>query len=81
MSEYEETIPSAIHAYLSQGAKRAWQQMAEDNGVSTTGLMEALGAEWAKAIAANGGEADGLHVALVKAARRVDADRRRRGRR
>jgi hypothetical protein len=54
--------------------------MAEDNGVSTTGLMEAMGLNWAEAIRANGGEADGLNVALVKQARKIDAQRRRRGR-
>jgi hypothetical protein len=81
VSEYEDTVPAAIHAYLSQTGKKAWSKMAEDNGVSTTGLMEALGALWHEEIRANGNDADGLHVALVKAARKVDAERRRRGRR
>jgi hypothetical protein len=72
--------PKAIHAYLSPEAKDAWGQMAEDNGISITGLMEALGYQWADEIAANGGEADGLYRPLIKAARKVDAERRRRGR-
>lgn len=70
----------AIHAYLSRFAKIAWQRMAEDNGISTTGLMEAIGADFASAIHANGDSADGLNPRWVKAARRIDADRRRRGR-
>jgi hypothetical protein len=77
---YGEEVNPAVHAYLSIEAKTAWQQMAEDNGVSTTGLMEALGLEWLELIREHGGEADGLIVPLVKAARKIDASRRRRGR-
>jgi hypothetical protein len=76
----KDISPSAIHAYLSNLAKAGWQRMAEDNGVSTTGLMEAMGLNWAEAIRANGGEADGLNTALVKQARKIDALRRWRGR-
>lgn len=75
----DDSGPFAIHAYLSLTAKTAWSMMSEHNGVSITGLMEAMGGEWAKEIKANDGEADGLHLPLVRAARKIDAQRRRRG--
>jgi hypothetical protein len=78
---YEPDGRRAIHAYLSDEGKDAWERMSEDNGISITGLMEAIGGEWGEDIKDNGGEADGLNPDLVKKARKIDAERRRRGRR
>jgi hypothetical protein len=71
---------SAIHAYLSEDALRAWQQLAEENGVSVTGMLEAIGEVLKAEIFANGGDADGVRPEWVKAGRKIDAIRRRRGR-
>jgi hypothetical protein len=72
----------AIHAYLSEQAHQAWQTFAEENGVSVTGLIEVLGLtlsdEIDKAVAAGGDAAD-VRKDWVKQGRKVDAQRRRRG--
>ena len=67
----------ALHAYLSPGAHESWQAFSEDNGVSVTGLLEALGLELQAELTAI--DADGLRQDWVKRARRIDAERRRRG--
>lgn len=69
----------ALHAYLSEEAHAAWQQMAEENGVSVTGILEALGKELRQEIRDNGNDAEGVRRDLIKRARRIDAERRRRG--
>lgn len=72
----------AIHAYIEPATHTTWTLFAEDNGVSVTGLLEALGIELAadidKAIA-DGGDATDVRQDWVKAARKIDAQRRRRG--
>jgi hypothetical protein len=70
---------SALHAYLSPDAHRAWQQLSEDNGVSVTGMLEAIGNVIKAEIFANDGDADGIRPDWVKAGRKIDALRRRRG--
>ena len=70
----------ALHAYLSPAGHKAWQQLAEDNGVSVTGMLEAIGQMLRLEIRANGGDADGIRRDWVKAGRKIDAERRRRGR-
>jgi hypothetical protein len=70
---------AALHAYLSQDAHRAWQQLAEENGVSVTGMLEAIGMVIKAEIYANDGDADGVRRDWVKAGRKIDALRRRRG--
>jgi hypothetical protein len=67
----------AIHAYLSVTAMTAWQAFAEENGVSITGLLESLGLNLATEIAETG-DAD-IRQDWVRAGRKVDAIRRRRG--
>jgi hypothetical protein len=94
----------AVHAYLSSVAHAAWHTWAEQNGVSVTAAIEAIGIELRdlgleaarKALAEEGnltptsdainarlsseGDAyEGVRRDLVRAARRVDAARRRRG--
>lgn len=70
---------SALHAYLSDEAHSTWHRFARENGVSLTGLLEAIGAELDAEIEANGNDPDRVRQPTVKAARRIDADRRRRG--
>jgi hypothetical protein len=69
----------AIHAYLSPEAHDAWHDFAAENGVSVSGLLEAIANEWA-ARQARGEQALPDEERLVRTARRVDADRRRRKR-
>jgi hypothetical protein len=68
----------AIHAYLTPIAKEAWGVLAEANGTSLTGILEAIGRELHKEIKDNDYEADGLRPEWVKPARKIDAERRRR---
>ena len=67
----------AIHAYISDEAWAAYRHFSEENGVSTTGLLEALGLELAEELETT--EPDELRQAWVKAGRKVDGARRRRG--
>ena len=66
----------AVHAYLSDDAHAAWQGVATEYGVSMSGLIEAMGADLQ--------QPDDERILgpqlerLVKRARRIDADRRRR---
>jgi hypothetical protein len=68
----------ALHAYLSQEAHAAWMMFAEENGVSVTGLLEALGLEIDVELAAI--DAHEVRQSWVRRARKIDAERRRRGR-
>lgn len=68
----------ALHAYLSEQAHTAWQTFAEENGVSVTGLLEALGVTLSDEIDAAGDAAD-IRQDWVKQGRKIDAQRRRRG--
>jgi hypothetical protein len=70
-------VRHAVHAYLSERACSAWTSLAEENGVSKTGVLEAIGNELAD-------ELDGAGFSpewdlRVREARRIDASRRRRG--
>jgi hypothetical protein len=67
----------ALHAYLSDESHAAWQAFAEENGVSVTGLLEALGLELSAEIE-EAGDAD-IRQTWVKAGRKIDGIRRRRG--
>lgn len=67
----------AVHAYLSVEAHAAWQMFAEENGCSLTGLLESIGQDLAKEMA-EAGDSD-IRQLWVKAARKIDAARRRRG--
>ena len=69
----------AIHAYLSETAYGAFQTFAEENGVSVTGLLEALGLELDAELSMSSDATD-VRQGWVKRGRRIDADRRRRGR-
>jgi hypothetical protein len=69
----------AIHAYLSPEAHDGWHAFAAEHGVSVSGLLEAIALDWSDRLA-SGERAYDNEDDLVRAARRVDADRRRRKR-
>jgi hypothetical protein len=71
----------ALHAYLSEQAHQAWQTFAEENGVSVTGLLEALGVTLSDEIddAGDAAELGEDRKLWVKQGRKIDAQRRRRG--
>lgn len=68
---------SALHCYLDKDTRAAWKQYAEENGVTETGLIEAIGRELRKKF--NEGE-DPLDIwpERIKVARKIDGERRRR---
>jgi hypothetical protein len=68
----------AIHAYLTAESHDTWHRVAEDAGVSLSGLLEALATDMAGKAPDNGGHPRWGEV--VKSARRIDAQRRRRSR-
>jgi hypothetical protein len=67
----------ALHAYLSPESHGAWQAFSEENGVSLTGLLEALGLELRDELE-QAGDAD-IRQPWVRQGRKIDAQRRRRG--
>jgi hypothetical protein len=67
----------AIHAYLTSQSHEVWHRVSEEAGVSLSGLLEAMALDMAEHPPDDGGMARWLEV--VKAARRIDAQRRRRG--
>lgn len=69
----------AIHAYLSPEAHDAWHDFAAENGVSVSGLIEALALDWGQGEGAGDPESDTAER-LAKIARKIDARRRRRTR-
>jgi hypothetical protein len=66
----------ALHAYLSADAHQAWVTFSEENGVSLTGLLEALGLEMEAELEDT--ESWDLRQEWVRAGRKIDAQRRRR---
>jgi hypothetical protein len=62
----------ALHAYLSDEAHNTWHEVASENGVSVSGLLEAM------AVGLSEEEPPGPLATVVSRARRVDAERRRR---
>lgn len=72
----KEQEKRAIHAYTSVEARDAWNEFADLNGVSVTGLLEALGLELIEEL--DHSDATEIRQAWVKAGRRVDAERRKR---
>lgn len=73
----------AIHAYLSPEAHDIWHNYAEEEGVSVSGLLEVMATDM---LALDLESGDGqlsirnLLPRATKAARKLDAQRRRRGR-
>jgi hypothetical protein len=69
------TERQALHAYLGEEAHSGWQSFAEEHGVSATSLCEVIGIDLGAAAISD----DDIFPDLVKRARKIDAQRRRRG--
>lgn len=70
----------ALHAYVSDAAHDQWHSFASEQGVSVSAVLEALAGELdADRVEAKDPLGDRLD-AVVRAARRIDAQRRRRTR-
>jgi hypothetical protein len=67
----------AIHAYLTADSHEVWHRVSEEAGMSLSGFLEALALD----MGANPPDEGGLArwSDIVKTARRIDAQRRRRG--
>lgn len=69
----------ALHAYLSPESHDAWHDFAAEQGVSVSGILEAYGLELVDVVKGKT-KARKDQTALVDAARKIDAVRRRRRR-
>ena len=67
----------AIHAYLSVPSHDIWHTTAEEAGISLSGFLEALAADMKNHPPADGGHARWTDI--TRTARKIDAQRRRRG--
>jgi hypothetical protein len=76
----QDNSRKALHAYVSDAAHDEWHSFAAEQGVSVSAVLEALAGELdADRREAASPLAERLDV-VVKAARRIDAQRRRRTR-
>lgn len=64
----------ALHAYVSDDAHDQWHNVAVEWGVSVSALLEALAPTLSSETAAD----DAEPVSIVRSARQIDAQRRRR---
>lgn len=67
----------AVHAYLEDAQHEVWHAVAEEEGISLSGLLEALAMDMKAHPPHEGGHP--RWTDLVRAARKIDAQRRRRG--
>jgi hypothetical protein len=67
----------AIHAYLTGESHEIWHTVAEEAGVSLSGFLEAIALDMGENPPDQGGHPRWNDI--VKVARRIDAQRRRRG--
>lgn len=67
----------AIHAYLTADSHETWHSVAEEAGVSLSGFLEALATDMGENPPDQGGHP--RWDSIVKGARKIDAQRRRRG--
>lgn len=68
----------AIHAYLTEESHDVWHEVAEEEGVSLSGFLEAMAQDMKANPPTKGGHP--RWDDLVRSARRIDAQRRRRSR-
>jgi hypothetical protein len=66
----------AIHAYLTVDSHEMWHTVAEETGISLSGFLEALADDMREHPPEQGHP---RWAEIVKAARKTDAQRRRRG--
>jgi hypothetical protein len=69
----------AIHAYLTPDAHDRWHDFAAEEGVSVSGLLEAIAQDWKEQLDAGAETPAGLDD-MARVARKIDAARRRRQR-
>jgi len=69
----------AIHAYLTPEAHDRWHDFAAEQGVSVSGLLEAIALDWKDQLD-RGDDLPEAVERLAKSARKIDASRRRRQR-
>lgn len=69
----------AIHAYLTPEAHDRWHDFAAEQGVSVSGLLEAIARDWKEQLD-RGADVPAEVEQLAKTARKIDAARRRRQR-
>jgi hypothetical protein len=69
----------AIHAYLTPEAHDRWHDFAAEQGVSVSGLLEAIARDWKEQLDSGANLPDNVED-LAKVARKIDAARRRRQR-
>ena len=67
----------AIHAYLTAESHDVWHTVAEEAGISLSGFLEALAVDMRDHPPEDGGHPRWPEI--VKSARKIDAQRRRRG--
>jgi hypothetical protein len=67
----------AIHAYLTVESHEVWHNVSEEAGISLSGFLEALAADMRDYPPATGGHARWREI--IRSARKIDAQRRRRG--
>jgi hypothetical protein len=67
----------AIHAYLEVPQHDVWHSLAEEEGISLSGLLESLAIDLKNYPPADGGHPRWTEI--VRGARKIDAQRRRRG--
>ncbi len=75
----DDSSRRALHAYVSDDAHDKWHGFAAEQGVSVSAILEALAPQLTFEEGADQPVADGLDR-VVKAARKIDAARRRRRR-
>ena len=68
----------AIHAYLTEDSHDVWHAVAEEEGVSLSGFLESMAQDMKAKPPAKGGHP--RWDDLIRNARRIDAQRRRRSR-
>jgi hypothetical protein len=67
----------AIHAYLTVESHEVWHNVSEEAGISLSGFLEALAADMRTYPPENGGHPRWREI--IRSARKIDAQRRRRG--
>lgn len=74
----QETGRKALHAYVSDEAHERWHGFAADQGVSVSAVLEALAPELDTEARPEPAELGARLTTVVKTARRIDSQRRRR---
>jgi len=74
----QENGRKALHAYVSDDAHDQWHGFAAEQGVSVSAMLEALAPELDPEARPGPADLNSQLTGVVKAARKIDAQRRRR---